>query len=148
VPLLCLRLSLSVNLVIDHFMSFYVISGNLGHSCLFMSFHVISCHFMSFHVISCHFMSFRVISCHIMSFHVISSVIGLLRPAFDKVGRGGQGRGGQICLPKPSATALLSGRRQKCPQCLYSLSDSGDLSLWYQIEKESVRDPDAKKNSD
>jgi hypothetical protein len=29
-----------------------------------------------------------------------------------KVGRGA-GRGGQICLPKPSATASLSGRKQK-----------------------------------
>jgi hypothetical protein len=30
-------------------------------------------------------------------------------------GEGGRegGEGGQICLPKPSATALLSGRRQK-----------------------------------
>jgi hypothetical protein len=35
---------------------------------------------------------------------------------FSKVGRGGQGRGGegvQKGLPKPSATASLSGRRQK-----------------------------------
>jgi hypothetical protein len=34
---------------------------------------------------------------------------------FSKVRRGGEGRGGgQIGLPKPLATALLSGRRQKC----------------------------------
>jgi hypothetical protein len=34
---------------------------------------------------------------------------------FSKVGieGGGEARGGQICLPKPSATASLSGRRQK-----------------------------------
>jgi hypothetical protein len=66
---------------------------------------------MSFHVISCHFMSFHVIS-GFMSFHV-SCVIGLFRPAFDKVGRGRGKGGGQICLPKPSAIALLLGKRQK-----------------------------------
>jgi hypothetical protein len=41
----------------------------------------------------------------------MSWVIGLFQK-FTKVGREG-GRGGQICLPRPSATALLSGRRQK-----------------------------------
>jgi hypothetical protein len=75
-------------------MSFHVIS------CHFMSFHVISCRFMSFHVISCHFMSFHVILCHIMSFQV--SLDFSLLP-FNKVGRAGQGREGQICLPRPSA---------------------------------------------
>jgi hypothetical protein len=38
-------------------------------------------------------------------------VIGHFRK-FRKVGREGRARG-QICLPKPSATALLSGRRQQ-----------------------------------
>jgi hypothetical protein len=51
-----------------------------------------------------------------MSFHVISSVIGLFRPAFDKVGRvrvrgGKEGRGGQICLPKPSPKAKITMER-------------------------------------
>jgi hypothetical protein len=85
----------------------------MGHIMSFMSFHVIWCqfHYWSFHVISCHFMSFHVISCHWVSNHVISFGIGLFRPSFNKVGAG-EGEG-QICLPKPLATASLSGRRQK-----------------------------------
>jgi hypothetical protein len=110
---LCLWLSFNANFGIGKivsFMSFHVIKHH------FMSFQVISCHFMSFHVILfnrrfrywsdhviscyiCHFIChfiFHVISCHFISFHVISC-------HFMSI----------ICLPKPSATALLSGRRQK-----------------------------------
>jgi hypothetical protein len=64
-------------------MSYHVIS------CHVMSYHVISCHIMSYHVISCHIMSYHAIPCHIVSYQVISWVIGLFRPAFNKVGRAG-----------------------------------------------------------
>jgi hypothetical protein len=118
-----------------HLMSlgaFHVIHANSCYSCkfmLFMQIHVIhanscySCQFMSFksfisiqviHLNSSHssqFMSF-------ISIHVIHLNSGHPRFLsfnffwkFSKVG--GEGKGGQICLPKPSATALLSGRRQK-----------------------------------
>jgi hypothetical protein len=71
--------------------------------------HVISCLFVSFYVIKCH--SLSVISCHIMLFHFASCLILHL---FNKVGCGQGRRGkGQICLPKPLATASLSGQRQK-----------------------------------
>jgi hypothetical protein len=88
----------------------------LCHSCHVIAFHfillhfihLISCHFMSFHVFSCLFMSFHAILCHFKchwTFHPLT---------FNKVGREGNGRGeGQICLPRPSATASLYGRRQK-----------------------------------
>jgi hypothetical protein len=61
VSVLCLRLSLSVNLVIEHL------------------------------IILCHLGKIRSFS-SFTSFHVISCVIGLFRPAFDKVWRGGAGR--------------------------------------------------------
>jgi hypothetical protein len=50
-------------------------------------------------------------SCCIMTFHIC--VIEFFRPAFHKVGKGRAGVG-QICLPRPSARALLSCRRQNC----------------------------------
>jgi hypothetical protein len=88
-----------VNFIIGHFIIGHFIIGHfiIGH---FMLFHVISCHYMSFHVISCHFMSNHV-SLDFSDHQLINSGQGL-----------GQGQG-QICFPKPSATALLSGRKQK-----------------------------------
>jgi hypothetical protein len=71
-----------------------------------------SIHCMSFHVLSCHFMLYHFILCHIMSFQV-SMDFSLL--PFNKVGRGEGGRGGQICLPRTSVTALLSRRRLNTP---------------------------------
>jgi hypothetical protein len=75
--------------------------------------------FMSIHVNSCKFMSIYVNSCH--SF-VMSFDIGLFRK-FSKVGEGGGGD--QICLPRPSATAPLSGRRQKWSNTYMYLHFSG-----------------------
>jgi hypothetical protein len=49
----------------------------------------------------------------------MSFVIGLFRK-FSKVGVGK----GQICLPRPSATATLSGRRQKDGKILEKLVNS------------------------
>jgi hypothetical protein len=73
-------------------------------------------HFMSFHIISFHFMSFRVISCHFRSFHVSLDFSDQLS---IKSGRGrGRGRAGSnlsSTLPRPLATASLTGRRQKYP---------------------------------
>jgi hypothetical protein len=99
------------------FMSNHVIHVKTCHSCQNMSFmsnlviHVKSCH-------SCQIMSFMsnlvnyVKSCQIMSFMSNSAIHDFSR---NSVKSGGQGRGGgQIGLPKPSATASLSGRRQKC----------------------------------
>jgi hypothetical protein len=83
------------------FMSNHVIHVKSCYLCQIMTF--MSNHVM--HVKSCH-------SCQIISF--MSWVIGLFRK-FTKVGReGGRGEGGQICLPRPLATASLSGRRRKC----------------------------------
>jgi hypothetical protein len=101
------------------------------YSCQIMSFmsnhviHLKSCHssqimtFMSFisnhvfhviHVKSCH-------SCQIMSFmsnHVKSFMSCVIRTFQVKIHlRREEGGEGQICLPRPSATALLSCRRQK-----------------------------------
>jgi hypothetical protein len=134
VPLLCLRLSLSANFVIGqtyhsfmniyadtdpcHFMSLcdnfvfgQIMSFLSFNSFHFKSFHVISFLFMSFLFVLFHVILFHVISSHFMRYHVISCVIiGLFHQACNKVGRG---QGGQICLPRPWATASLSGRRQK-----------------------------------
>jgi hypothetical protein len=76
-----------------HLLQIMPLVPNHAKSCQFMSNHVI-------HVKSCH-------SCQIMSF-----VIGFSENLV-KSGAGEGGREGQICLPKPSATASLSGRRQK-----------------------------------
>jgi hypothetical protein len=82
-----------------------------------MSFQINSCQFMPFmsiyaiHVNSCH-------SCQFMPFR--SFFIGLFRN-FSKVGGGREG--GQISLPRPSATVLLSGQRQKC--------FSSSRSIWH-----------------
>jgi hypothetical protein len=98
--------------------------------------HIEKFHFMSFHVrtcLSCHFISFHVISCHFMLHHDISCVIGLFRPAFNKV----WGRWvGQICLPGPSATPSLSGQRQKkvalvnCKLYLYRCKEHFSFKIW------------------
>jgi hypothetical protein len=63
--------------------------------------------FTSIHVNSCQCMSF-------MSIHVIH--VNSCNVSFDFSGISVKWRGGicQICLPRPSATASLSGRRQKC----------------------------------
>jgi hypothetical protein len=87
-------------------MSNQVIHVKLCHSCQIMSNHVI-------HVKSCH-------SCQNMSNHVSHLLFGPF-PCKHSVKSGGEGRvgegrggeGGQIDLPKLSATASLSGRRQK-----------------------------------
>jgi hypothetical protein len=47
-------------------------------------------------------------SCQVMSCQYVS--LGLSRPKLNEVG---EGREGQTCRPKPSATASLSGQRQK-----------------------------------
>jgi hypothetical protein len=84
-------------------MSNHVIYVKSCHSCQIMSFmsnyvsHVKSCH-------SCQIMSFM--SNHVMSPWYFSYKLSI------KLGRGISGEG-QICLPRPSATASLSGRRQK-----------------------------------
>jgi hypothetical protein len=103
-------------------LAFIASSRELGHSDY--AIHVKSCHscqimsFVSNHVIhvkSCH-------SCQIMSYvtHVMSQCIVLGQWYFSNklsIKSSGRGRGrvrqGQICLPGPSATALLSGRRQQ-----------------------------------
>jgi hypothetical protein len=80
---------------IKSFVSNHVIHVKSCHSCQIMS-------FMSNHVI-------LVKSCHSYQIMSIMSVIwAFTGQAFTKVGRGSQ-----ICLPMPSATASLSGRRQK-----------------------------------
>jgi hypothetical protein len=56
-------------------------------------------------------MSLRVISCHIMTYHVSLDFSENL--SIKSGGSGEGGRVGQICLPRPLATASLSGRRQK-----------------------------------
>jgi hypothetical protein len=107
-------MSLSVNFIIGQILSFHVIR------CHFMSYDVIKCHIISLRVISCDQVSYHVITCHIMSLGVISChrmsyniILCLFLPAFNKVGRGQGGREGQIFLPRPSATASLSGAKSK-----------------------------------
>jgi hypothetical protein len=92
-----------------NFMSYHVKSCHVV-SCHVMSCHVMSSHAMSCHVMSCHVMSRQIMSLHILSYHVISCVIGLFRPALNKVGRAGEGQG-QIRRHRP--LALLLGRRRK-----------------------------------
>ena len=109
-----------------HFMSFmsiHVIHVLSGHSCQFMS-------FMSIHFNSCH-------SCQFMPF--MSCVIGLFRK-FSKVGRGG--REDQICLPRPSSTASLSGQRQKLPGHIWSqcpMYFCGRFQKFIKVGREGVR---------
>jgi hypothetical protein len=70
----------------------------------------------SFHFMLCHFKSFmqsyviHANSCQLMSFMYVS--FDFLRKS-EKRGKGAVGGWGQICLPKPLITALLSGQRQK-----------------------------------
>jgi hypothetical protein len=53
-------------------------------------------------------------SCQIMSFMSNNAIHDFSRNSVKSGGEGGRGgQGGQIGLPKPSATASLSGRRQK-----------------------------------
>jgi hypothetical protein len=91
-----------------HVKSFHVIYVNSCHLCK-KSCHL--CQFRSF-VNSCQFMSFM----SFMSIHVIH--VNLCHVSVDFFGnsvklRGGrEGRRGKICLPRPLATASLSGRRQ------------------------------------
>jgi hypothetical protein len=87
--------------------------------CNFMSFHAIQViqvvQVILFHVTLYHFMSFmsvmscHVMSCHFMSFHVSMEFSDQLSIKLAGV----RGQGGQICLPRPSATVSLSGQRQK-----------------------------------
>jgi hypothetical protein len=97
----------SFHVISRHFTSFHVIMSVCVHfvigQIICHSRHVIKYNLMALSVLKCHLMSFSVIQCH-----NISCVIGLFRPAFKKVGRGGQ-----ICLSRPSATASLSGQMQK-----------------------------------
>jgi hypothetical protein len=112
----CHFITLSGYFVIGQMMVFqcHVISCNFMSyhvkSCHVVSCHVMSCHLMPCHVMSCHVMSRQIMSLHILSYHVISCVIGLFRPALNKVGRAGEGQG-QIRRHRP--LALLLGRRRK-----------------------------------
>jgi hypothetical protein len=78
-------------------------------------------------------MSFHVISCHYMSLHVSLDFSPL---TFNKVGRGQ----GQICRPRPSATATRSGRRPTigvgCSQILFFETF---LPIWSKFTLPSVR---------
>jgi hypothetical protein len=89
------------------FMSIHVIHVN---SCQFMSIHVIhinSCH-------SCQFMSF--ISIHVI--HVLLCHSSHLSMTFSTNSeKSGQGREGQICLPKPSATVFAVRPKAKITEC-------------------------------
>jgi hypothetical protein len=108
-------------------------------------------YFMSFHVVSCHAF-FYVILCHVVSCLFVSyQVNGLFGPSFNKVGGGGgEGwRGSQICLPKPSATASLPGRRQNpchpwlsgCSGgCSNSYLNSGCCVSLIRVPKSSCRE--------
>jgi hypothetical protein len=94
------------------FVSIHAIYVNSSHSCQFMPFmsihaiHVNSCH-------SCQFMPFMSIhtihvnSCHSSHLSLDFSVNSV------KWGARWAGRVSRICLPRPSATALLSGRKGK-----------------------------------
>jgi hypothetical protein len=83
--------------------SYLVIAYNVCNSCQFMhfmTFHVMSCHVIhvsSFHVISRHIMSYHVISCHFMCHWTFTHC--------HSIQSGGRGKG-QICHPRPSATAV------------------------------------------
>jgi hypothetical protein len=96
------------SLIINKYSTFFFILKLMLYYELKLLFYVELLNKVELNWIECHFKSFHVISCHFISFQVISSVIVLFWPAFDKVGSEGQ-----ICLPLPSATASLSGRRQK-----------------------------------
>jgi hypothetical protein len=69
-----------------------------------MSLSVISFHWVAYHVIKCHIM--HAISCSIMCHRTFPTSL-LIKSG------GKRGGGGHICLPRPSATALLSVQRQQ-----------------------------------
>jgi hypothetical protein len=69
-----------------------------------------------------------------MSCHIMSCYVSLHFTDHHSIKSEGAGQGqGQICLPRPSATASLSGRRQKyfgtCVN-LYSI-----LDYWYGLRR-------------
>jgi hypothetical protein len=126
-------------------MSIHVIHAN---SCRIMLFHVNyvihvivhSCQFtslMAFIVIELHFMQIPVIqanSCYSSKFMLFMSIHVILSKVEKKVD---EGREGQICLTRPSVTALLSGRKQKCTinfffcyfvslECMWHISDDSE----------------------
>jgi hypothetical protein len=75
---------------------------------------------MSYHVVSCHVVS-RRISCHIMSYHVSLDFSDI-----HSIKSGGGGYQIYFLIRRPSATASLSGRRQKydnyLPNYIYILA--------------------------
>jgi hypothetical protein len=109
----------------------------------------ISCHFMSYHVMP-FFMSFYGMSCHVFSCHHIRSMDFSDHLSIKSGEGGGEGwRGSQICLPKPSATASLPGRRQNpchpwlsgCSGgCSNSYLNSGCCVSLIRVPKSSCRE--------
>jgi hypothetical protein len=101
---------------------------HLCHLCQFMAFMLIHgirvIHVNLWHSCLCKYGKFKsnmANSCQIMSFMSIYDIHVFLRHSFHlsltfstNSGKWRVGRGGQICLPRPSASASLSGRRQKC----------------------------------
>jgi hypothetical protein len=100
-----------------------------------MSLSVISYHEMLFPVIGCHF-----ISCDLMPYNVKYHIIGLFRPAFNKVG--GE-RGGQICLPRVAEGKKKLDMKAET-SCVKLRSIQRTYRMWkrhsfYGVIKETVR---------